>query len=311
MSNIEWTDVTWNCLTGCTPVSHGCTNCYAAQMAATRLRDKPRYKGLAVLNSRGQGVFNGKVLMHEDKLLDPLRWRKPRMVFVNSMSDVFHEAVPFDFIDKMFAVMGLCPQHTFQILTKRPERMAAYLAHRAKSIEPLEAFARSLGRTFKFTGLDGGQHSLLPWPIPNIWIGTSCEDQATAEGRIPHLIKCPAVVRFLSCEPLLDEIDLSDWLALEIDRDGSWRRCTKFGAWPDLQWVITGGESGRSARPCTIGHIRSLVEQCAKADVACFVKQLGSRPVNREGVAHPIKDHHNIEEFPDDLKVRQYPEVAR
>lgn len=173
-SKIEWTDETWNPLTGCTLVSAGCKNCYAAQLAATRLKDTPRYKGLAVVNSRGVGVFTGKMLLHEDLLTKPLKWRKPRRVFVNSMSDLFHEKVPLEFIDQIFTTIKECPQHTFQVLTKRSER--------------LSQVAGNLG-----------------WP-ENLWMGVSIEDARVIQ-RVHDLRTVPAAVRFLSCEPLIGPLD--------------------------------------------------------------------------------------------------------
>lgn len=216
-STIEWTDATWNPVTGCSPVSSGCSNCFAAQLAATRLKHLPAYEGLATVNSRGQGVFNGTIKLHEDRLLDPLKWRKPRRIFVNSMSDLFHESVPFEFIDRVFAVMALCPQHTFQILTKRPERMAEYLNRpamtsllaRAVANGPIQFWERgSHLYHYEFDLTPSGFSWCGQWPLPNVWLGTSVENQAAADERIPHLLRCPAAVRFLSCEPLLGEVDL-------------------------------------------------------------------------------------------------------
>ena len=234
MSNIEWTDETWNPVTGCTPVSPGCLNCYAAGMARRlEAMGRPEYVGLTVhrkvapkrfpneevedlvVGGRcavgSRVVFSGKVNCLEDRLAEPLHWRKPRRVFVNSMSDLFHEAVPFEFIDRVFALMALCPQHTFQVLTKRPERMAEYLRE----------FYREGGRLEGMMGEWEMDHD--PWhgrlsvdddlyrrlgeidSLTNVWLGTSVEDQARADERIPHLLRIPAAVRFVSFEPLLED----------------------------------------------------------------------------------------------------------
>lgn len=173
-SSIEWTDATWNPVAGCSPVSAGCRNCYAARMAL-RLSHIPgatgrKYRGIAARTRGGLPVFTGKINLDFDSLELPLSWRLPRTIFVNSMSDLFHEEVPLHYIEKVFEVMGKCPQHTFQILTKRPER-AAELAPQ------------------------------LPWG-PNVWIGTSVEDQRVMH-RIDALRQIPARIRFLSCEPLI------------------------------------------------------------------------------------------------------------
>lgn len=191
-SKIEWTDATWSPITGCTLVSDGCNNCYAAHLAATRLKHHPSRKGLARLNAAGIAKFTGDVRFNEEWLDQPLRWKKPRMIFVCAHGDLFHENVPDEWIDRVFAVMVAGKHHTFQVLTKRPGRAANYLA-------------RSLR--------DG-----LSWPLPNVWLGTSVEDMETAQERIPYLAVIPAQVRFVSAEPLLGSIDpfpllyLMDWV---------------------------------------------------------------------------------------------------
>jgi len=176
-TRIEWTDVSWNPVTGCSKVSRGCQFCYAERMA----------KRLA-----GRGGYPAEnpfaVTLHPERLDEPLHWRKPRRVFVCSMGDLFHKDVPSGFITEVFAVMALCPQHTFQVLTKRPERMAEYLAD-----EDLPDYIDTMACNY------GACHANLDgrWPLPNVWLGTSVEDQATADERIPHLLRCPAAVRFV------------------------------------------------------------------------------------------------------------------
>lgn len=254
----------------------------------------------------GLPVWTGKINLVEDAISIPLRRKNPTTWFVNSMSDLFHEDVPDDFILRVFDVMRICTWaggqncgkirgsgHTFQVLTKRAERMADFGSRLRWDGERL------------FLGETGGQHMLRL--NRQIWMGVSCEDQQRADERIPHLLRCPAAVRFLSCEPLLGSVNLSLSLAASAKSTNTaqWRT-----AWRGfIDWVIVGGESGPGARPCTIGHIRSLVRQCQAAGAACFVKQLGAKPVNREGVAHPLKDPKggDMAEWPEDLRVREFP----
>jgi protein gp37 len=244
-SSIEWTDASWSPVTGCTRVSAGCDHCYSAALSKRlAAMGQKKYQGIV-----GNGHFNGVVKTWEDELTRPLRWRKPRRIFVNSMSDTFHKSVPFEFIDKVFAVMALCPQHTFQVLTKRPERMAEYFA----DLNARSWAIREAGHTLAGGCRDGINYAL---PLPNVWLGTSVEDQRAADERMPHLRRCPAAVRFLSCEPLLGPVDLSPW----IDQ---------------LDWVIVGGESGHNARPMHPGWVCSIRDQCTAADVAFFFKQWG------------------------------------
>src|SRR5690606_34453266 len=178
-SSIEWTDATWNPITGCSVVSPGCTNCYAMKLAGTRLQRHPSRAGLTIATKAGP-VWNGKVRLNEAWLDQPLKWKRPRMIFVCAHGDLFHEDVPDEWIDRVFAVMALAPQHTFQVLTKRAERMRRYM-------EPHDQRrADSLGRKV----LDLGYREpleLLHWPLPNVWLGVSAEDQTRADERIPHL----------------------------------------------------------------------------------------------------------------------------
>ena len=228
--------------------------------------------------------FTGDVRMLDDRLREPLAWKKPRRVFVCSMSDLFHERVPFHFIDQVFAVMALCPQHTFQVLTKRPERMAEYfgpvhtmsLCRAGRVGLQMKEVGRELPLS-RFAAVER-RDGFPVWPLRNVWLGTSCEDQQRADERIPHLLRCRAAVRFLSCEPLLGPVQLG------VDREffdyGVGRNEQNE---PRVHWVIVGGESGPKARPCDVEWIRSIVRQCRESEVPCFVKQLGSRPE----VRHP------------------------
>lgn len=218
-SKIEWTDATWTCITGCTRASAGCDHCYSARMTyRLEMMGQEKYTGLTVLNPRGERHFNGVVKCHDDELMTPLRWKKPRRIFVNSMSDTFHKDVPFEFIDKMFAVMALCPQHTFQVLTKRPERMAEYLNRSSGDLASgesgwLDAINRAAMAMVNRPVFPTQSLGMIPhpgWPLPNCWLGTSVENQPAADERIPHLLRCPASVRFLSVEPMIGPVDLRE-----------------------------------------------------------------------------------------------------
>ncbi|HZQ01376.1 MAG TPA: phage Gp37/Gp68 family protein [Reyranella sp.] len=255
MTRIEWTDATWNPTVGCSIVSPGCTNCYAMKMAHRIAGTFPHYAGLTMRTKAG-AVWTGKVAeARADVLLKPLRWKSPRRIFVNSMSDLFHEDLPDAAIDKVFAVMALCPQHTFQVLTKRAERMRKYFA--------------DADRFWKVT------HHLdvtgLVWPLPNVWLGVSAERQIEAEERIPHLAMTPAAKRFISAEPLLGPVHLA----------GADLHC--------LDWVIAGGESGPRARPAHPDWIRGLRDQCARAGVPFFFKQWGEWVFNEACEPEPFE----------------------
>ncbi len=206
-TTIEWTDATWNVVTGCTKVSAGCTHCYAE-----RLFPRP-YPGRAFTD----------VQCHPERLEQPLHWRKPRKVFVNSMSDLFHEAVPDAFLDQVFAVMALCPRHVFQILTKRPEQMRLYMDTAPGWVgEAIQVLRQD---TKPVLPLPHGQGGEPWWPLPNVWLGVSAEDQQRADERIPVLLDTPAAVRFVSAEPLLSSVDLSKWL-----HDGTRERVSGTGS---------------------------------------------------------------------------------
>lgn len=266
-SGIEWTDATWNPVLGCSPVSEGCRNCYAAK-ESIRLAGHPNakvrdaYAGLSEMRGQGKdrrAVFTGVMRLMEDRLDQPLRWKRPRRIFVNSMSDLFHAGVPDAFIDRVFQVMADAPQHIFQVLTKRPQRMRAYVA------------------------AAGGTN-----PLPNVWLGISVEDQAAADERIPHLVETPAAVRFLSCEPLLGPVDLDpNWLHPKnpdpMPLDGRFRLPEE-----GVGWVIVGGESGPGARPMMAGWAWALRDQCEAWDVPFTFKQWGAwAPLTGTGAKPP------------------------
>ncbi|HKQ24133.1 MAG TPA: phage Gp37/Gp68 family protein [Burkholderiales bacterium] len=253
-TKIEWTDETWNPVTGCTKVSQGCKNCYAERIwpkveAAQRMREHWDWQ------KAPKRAFT-EVRMHPNRLDAPLHWKRPRRIFVNSMSDLFHEDVTPLFIGSVLGIAAACAQHTFQVLTKRPQRMLEVLASEA-FLMAFEESADMYTDTTHFT-----------WPVDNVWLGVSVEDQATADERIPLLLQTPAAVRFISAEPLLEPIDCTKWFfdASEF----------AYGTAPaGLDWVIAGGESGPNARPSNPGWFRSLRDQCANAGVPFFFKQWG------------------------------------
>lgn len=326
-SSIEWTDATWNPITGCSIVSPGCTNCYAMKLAGTRLQHHPSRAGLT-LNTKAGPVWNGQVRLNRQWLTQPLEWKRPRRVFVCAHGDLFHEAVPDEWIDQVFAVMALAPRHTFQVLTKRAKRMREWFEEKwrpapaqsladgfaiqaettgetrmtqvERACEPfLERFALADTERDELWTEDGKCKAMQwMWPLPNVWLGVSAEDQTRAIERIPELLDTPAAIRFLSAEPLLGPIDLTCihqpnggfgpwWFdALRADRMGWFHdeEATEPTAEDDLassgfrrlDWVIVGGESGHGARPMQPEWAESIRDQCAAAGVAYFFKQWGS-----------------------------------
>ena len=274
-TGIEWTDETWNPVTGCTKVSPGCAHCYAEDVAKRFWKGRP---------------FED-VWFHTKRLEQPLHWKRPRRVFVNSMSDLFHEDLKTHHISDIFYVMMNAPQHTFQVLTKRPDRMRTYMR----------------------------EHPAFQ--LPNVWLGVSVENQRMADGRIPILQDTPAAVRFLSVEPLLGEVDLyrGGWSLLRPIKSPTMGGPRK----PPIDWVIVGGESGRKARPCNLAWVHEIVRQCSREGVPCFVKQLGSNPVAAGDPSDPwltiesddgtrpivLRDSKggNWSEWPDSLRVREFP----
>lgn len=253
---IAWCTETWNPLRGCKRVSEGCMNCYAESMAVRFAGPGQPYEGTI---NQETNRWNGTVRLVPEKLSDPLRWQRPRMVFVNSMSDLFHEAVPDEFIDHVFAVMALANQHTFQVLTKRPERMRDYLSKRTEEMQSPRWFDEPMARavfdvSHEFGDKLPGNAPLVlagNWPLPNVWIGCTVENQQAADERIPLLLQTPAAVRWVSMEPLLGAVDLKhgDW----IPPQGGGSKVNLFRPWetplPSLDWVVVGGESGTNARP--------------------------------------------------------------
>lgn len=335
-TTIEWTHMpgyegeSWNPTVGCERVSAGCHNCYAFKLHDLRyaanlrcakahgytreqLEDGTFRREHPELVGKKRGLSTAKqydrrfsqVQLLEDRLDVPLRKKKPTCYFVDSMADLFHEDVPEAYIAEVWGTMARCPWHRFLILTKRPERMRHWVAD-----------------VVRFT--DG---------LPNVWLGTSVEDQKAADERIPHLLATPAAVRFLSCEPLLGPVDLRRWLwdgGYHEDTGEEELFPTSQGPNADraLHWVIVGGESGARARPMDLAWARSIVAQCRAAGVAPFVKQLGSKPIYQHdedlSVASStlttgadedpvwrvnLRESHgrDMAEWPEDLRVREWP----
>lgn len=343
-TKIEWADATVNAVNGCSVISPGCTNCYAMKLAGTRLRNHPTRAGLTDQTKAGP-VWNGQVRLNEEHLLQPLIWQRPRQIFWNAHGDLFHHAVPDEWIDRVLAVCALTPQHQHLILTKRSNRMRRYFAgleaddigRNSQRITQATNFVmlasgRSWGKlgstgtyittTIHQTGArepymirgtgDGGVERLIgwrdgerwsrcsdayaanvpdwlksapeggwafkEWPLPNVWLGVSVEDQTRADQRIPDLLATHAAVRWISAEPLLGPVDLQH---IEYYPgfllDGLTGK-SQDGACPDgpgLDWIVTGGESGPNARPMHPDWARSLRDQCAAANVPFFFKQWG------------------------------------
>lgn len=252
-SKIEWCHNVWNPIRGCSRVSAGCQQCYAERQAHRFSGKGGPYEGLTKMTSHGP-VWTGKIRTVPEALEQPLHWTKPQRIFVNSMSDLFHEDVPVDFIDRVFTTIRRCEVlgrgHTFQVLTKRPQRMLGFM--------------RQI-------------------PVPkNLWLGVSVEDQDTADERIPLLLQTPAAVRFLSCEPLLGPVDIQAAMNAHMPRTGPVGDVPPFSVVVEgrpirehLHWVITGGESGPKARPTHPEWVRSLRDQCSATGVAFFMKQWG------------------------------------
>ena len=281
MTSIEWTasddgteeGATWNPTTGCDRTSPGCDHCYALTMAK-RLKGMGQAKYQNDGDPRTSGPGFG-LTIHEDVLTVPLKWRKPRRVFVNSMSDLGHARVPPEFLAKVWAVMAVTPQHTYQILSKRPHRLSNLLL--GSRINDFQF--DMLGHAMRDYGLRGG----VEWPLPNVWIGTSIELDRY-HPRADSIRETPAAVRFLSLEPLLGPLP-------SLDLSG-------------IDWMILGGESGGGARRMDLGWVRDLIAQGREAGAAIFVKQLGSVLGRELGAGSKGGDW---DAWPGDLRIREFP----
>lgn len=313
-TSIEWTDVTWNPTRGCRRVSPGCGGakgeggCYAERMAARFSGPGQPYEGLVRIGPNGPR-WTGAGRLIPEKLVEPLSWKKPRTVFVDSMSDLFFEAFSNEEIAAVFGVMASARTHTFQVLTKRAERMRSWFewvfSHRSRvgegagKIHPFGVIADAAARrgasvsvSSLYEDRGGGP---APWPLPNVWLGVSVEDQQRADERIHDLLATPAAVRFLSVEPLLGPVDLAPWLApdgpaadgLPCADCGSTSDCDCEAGPVGIDWVIAGSESGPGARAMNEDWVRSLRDQCVGAGTRFFYKQ---RLEGRRVVSLPMLD---------------------
>lgn len=320
MTSIEWTDHTLNPLVGCSHASAGCTNCYAESASKTgRLQQFSQYHG--VVDERGH--WTGKINFVPEQLEKLFKFRKRTRVFMPSMSDPFHPAVKDEWLDQIFAAISLNPLVTIQMLTKRPERMLEYFeqlySDRLKSQIQLKGYERdeNLRKIYNRN-----------LPLSNLHLGISVEDQKTADERIPLLLQTPAALRFLSCEPLLENIDLTkrkigrnqynyllnDWSPYGGGAGGATAGGLISTLRSGIDWVIVGGESGSGARPCDINWISSIIKQCQSSQVPVFVKQLGSLPrclPTYVSYTDKLRDRkgRDIQEWPIELRIRDFPEV--
>jgi protein gp37 len=291
---ISWTNETWNPVTGCSKVSPGCAHCYAEGLSMRfGWSKKPWTPENATEN----------VVLHPERLEKPLHWREPKRVFVNSMSDLFHELVPDEFICQVFTIMRRCPEHIFQVLTKRPERMREFMSKLSWHSPETDAVGLAAYGWQAYLGKETG---FVP---PNVWLGTSVENQHFADIRIPHLLATPAAVRFLSCEPLLGPVKFNQGVLSgfcdvpcgDYFESGECRCVDRqpyqFGPWPHLDWVIVGGESGPDFRAMNLAWAREIRDQCTEAGVAFFFKQQSAR----RSETNPHLDGYEYHQFPGNL----------
>lgn len=284
-TGISWADATWPVSYGCDRVSIGCDNCYAIK-TTNRLAHNPNPKvsgpaqGLVMRTSYGLD-WTRRIALLPNNLGRPLRWRKPRRIFVNSQSDLFHEDVPTEYAARVFAVMAVCPQHVFQVLTKRHARLRSLL-NNPEFRALVYDLAAEYDRGGVFDPYRYGPQQMIPhdydrpayplddsdwWPLRNVHVGVSVEDQHWADIRIPALLSTPAVVRWISAEPLRGPVDVGLYLA---DRYGLNSERSR-----GLDWVVAGGESGGNAHPVHPQWFRTLRDQCAEVGAAFQLKQWG------------------------------------
>lgn len=290
-TKIEWAEATWNPIVGCSKTSEGCAHCYAERMAH-RLGSNPTMKGRYAGLTDDKGNWTGEVRLIEEALDKPFSWKKPRRIFVGSMTDLFHKNVPDEWIYFVLAVVALNPRHTFMVLTKRAERMQHFMATNQRDLrERIEDAAMQLyGEEAWASAGNSMMGALAPgfnvgWPMRNLWLGVTAENQARLEERAPLLVTTPAAVRFVSYEPALGPVDLGPWLGVtQFADDAPW----SFETGADLDWVICGGETGPGARPMHPNWSRNLRDQCAAAGVPYFFKQWGEwAPLEGSGAGTP------------------------
>lgn len=335
-SGIEWCDATWNPVAGCSRCAPGCENCYAERLVATRLAHLPAYEGLAVMSPHGPR-WTGEVRCLPDRLDQPRRWKRPRRIFVNSMSDLFHPLVPFEFIDQVAAVMELCPQHEFIVLTKRGERMRDYcLCNRRRDrihkclqdlcstlddgtipgkLDPIEGRKWVVPR--KLWARAPAFSEGMPWPPPNVIPGASISNQDDAEKQIPCLMDLAAAGwrTVASWEPATEMVDFEPYMQYPPFHD-AYKYTLGDQEGVGIGGVICGGESGPGAREFRYSWALGALLQCQEAEVPFYLKQMGSNPINDlEAVGNfrpfrpRLKDKGgDMDEWPEALRVRQWPE---
>lgn len=297
---ISWTEETWNPIRGCSRVSKGCVECYAEKVAARFSGPGLPYEGL----TDSKGRWNGIVRFVPEKLTEPLRWARPRRIFTNSMSDMFHESLSNDEIAVLFGIMAASKRHTFQVLTKRAKRMREWFKWLEEECDNHDVTYEQAAnvcwaKTLWFCEKNGLPQpklgNVLPeWPLPNVWLGVSVENQKAADDRLQHLLECPATVRWVSYEPALGPV-MFDAVKSESGH------C--FNALEGLHWIVVGGESGTGARPFELSWADSVLLQCRSNNVAFFMKQLGA---DSDSDAKAKKGN-IMEEWPEHLRVREYP----
>jgi len=266
----EWADALWDPVVGCTRKSAACRHCYAEALTAASAQDQQWGLGFAESGPAGPS-WTGRVALRDDRLTLPLSWDTSRRILVNALSDLFHESAQNELIDRIFAVIALAPHHIFQILTKRPKIMQAYIADAATP--------ERIARVMDEIAPQEVAHNIVAWPLKNVWLGVTAENQKEAERRIPALLETPAALRFVAAEPLLEAVDL---------KAGVWLRNEgTSAASPRLDWVVSGGEIGAEAKPCHPDWARSLRDQCAKSGTAFFWRQWGEYLPNAGVTAEP------------------------
>jgi protein gp37 len=312
VSTIEWTDATWNPVRGCSRTSPGCQRCYAERVAGRFSGVGQPYEGFAT-RAGGHGKWTGKLALVPEHLADPLRWKKPRRIFVNSMSDLFHEELLDEDVAAVFGIMAAASHHTFQILTKRAERMRDWFewVNRGAEISgifygtPQEVIAASAAwATTEDEMFDERINSPItgPWPLPNVLLGVSVETQQFADERIPRLLRTPATTRFVSYEPALGPVNFESTL---LHPNAVWKgnvlrsHASPADDVPGLDWVIVGAESGYGARPFDEAWARQTRDACARAGVAFFYKQR-VEDKGRRKVSLPLLDGVRHDAWPPD-----------
>ncbi len=336
-TSIQWSQYSWNPTRGCQRCSPGCEKCYAEGVAYRFSGPGLPYEGLVTLGKHGPR-WNGEGRFVPDALDVPLHWKNPRLIFVNSMSDLFFERFTFDEIAAIFGIMATCYWHTFQVLTKRVGRAAEWFAWVKRQAATVNGPGRSMSEAAFCLAMaqracpdrklaqNVEQTCAQPWPLPNVWIGASVEDQKRADERLPILANLPAAIRFVSYEPALEFVDFGKWLQIpetECPKAADGAHCDHWFDETDpccrcgdnakgLSWLIIGGESGSGARPFDLAWARRVVAECVAAGVPVFVKQLGCvrvDSVNPDSLRYiTAKKGDEPSDWPPELRRQEFPE---